>query len=474
VNHKTKKIVWEELVELTSQKVEEILVWNQEEWMNNLVSKNIGINYNDTIPESKDSIEIDEYMLEVETYFNSKLKNIKVGSIVYGKWKGAKNCLKNKENGYDVFEKDMIQELSKIKNGIQSIWDQDNMKEWSDCVQYKFQIPGKYGECIIINFESKTEDTILYKHDRIALDNILYQKNLSKIIPETSEKIKEKYSDGMTGLFNTVYYDSVINRPRHNKSWIFIDIKMFKVVNDRHGQKTWDDAIIAVAEALENITKLNDKVIRLWWDEFFILFDNWDVTDKTILDKNIQSLVKRINELDVEVKSKKSWETVKLNLAVWYAVNDNKDQNIIENLSKIANENTEKDPYGNIYRMIESVKNLSPDGVVLYIEALLANDIFSENLFPTLFKQEPASQELIDAFSEYVEPDYVKEMEKPIDKALWNLIKIIEFKMWESPDLQHFNTLSIKTLDRLSEFIEIVWYVRNNISDISDYMNTKK
>jgi len=64
-----------------------------------------------------------------------------------------------------------------------------------------------------MDFTSNTNDEVLYKHDLLVLKNLLIGKNISKLIEERLSKMKEKYSDGMTGLYNSTYFNEMLNKP---------------------------------------------------------------------------------------------------------------------------------------------------------------------------------------------------------------------------------------------------------------------
>jgi diguanylate cyclase (GGDEF)-like protein len=57
---------------------------------------------------------------------------------------------------------------------------------------------------------------------------------------------------------------------------LFVDLDRFKTVNDRHGHRTGDDLLVAVAQRLVSVLRPVDTLARLSGDEFVIVCEDLD------------------------------------------------------------------------------------------------------------------------------------------------------------------------------------------------------
>lgn len=91
-------------------------------------------------------------------------------------------------------------------------------------------------------------------------------------------------SDALTGLANRRLFvqrcDIELERSRrygHSLGMLYLDLDNFKQLNDRLGHAAGDQALIAVAEALRDVTRSADLVARLGGDEFAVLLVEVDI-----------------------------------------------------------------------------------------------------------------------------------------------------------------------------------------------------
>ena len=91
-------------------------------------------------------------------------------------------------------------------------------------------------------------------------------------------------TDGMTGLLNRRAFFEELNRRfdrlGHDGSpaaLMYVDMDNFKLVNDIHGHKHGDDAILELRDILRTNTRASDLVARLGGDEFVIWLEGVDV-----------------------------------------------------------------------------------------------------------------------------------------------------------------------------------------------------
>ncbi|MFH1511963.1 MAG: diguanylate cyclase [Bacillota bacterium] len=103
-------------------------------------------------------------------------------------------------------------------------------------------------------------------------------------------------TDTLTGLYNRRqafgYFDRFAReygRDDVNIAVIMLDINNFKSINDRFGHSTGDEAIIAVARALEAEFRWDDYICRFGGDEFLVITKHGDVT-------NLKSALQRVND----------------------------------------------------------------------------------------------------------------------------------------------------------------------------------
>jgi diguanylate cyclase (GGDEF)-like protein len=86
-----------------------------------------------------------------------------------------------------------------------------------------------------------------------------------------------------------------VNRYGENAAMLFVDIDGLKGINDSHGHRAGDEALIMVSKLLVSGVRNGDCVARLGGDEFGILLEH---ADQAISEETATRLVERIAACD--------------------------------------------------------------------------------------------------------------------------------------------------------------------------------
>ena len=118
---------------------------------------------------------------------------------------------------------------------------------------------------------------------------LLVARVVYKRIKKKKEALELASKDAMTGAYNRNRYEQKIaelkEKPEHCKKLYFAlcDVNFLKYLNDNHGHKTGDAAIIRCADMLKNIVGDSGEVYRIGGDEFVCM------SEKPIAEKILEA-----------------------------------------------------------------------------------------------------------------------------------------------------------------------------------------
>lgn len=108
--------------------------------------------------------------------------------------------------------------------------------------------------------------------------------------------------DLLTGLYNRNYFDIVISKEaekikRHGGrlAIVLIDVDRFKYINDTYGHLHGDGVLRECASMLNNAVRSSDTLVRLGGDEFLIVMQGADCSEKAPLIERIDLQVSKWN-----------------------------------------------------------------------------------------------------------------------------------------------------------------------------------
>lgn len=113
-----------------------------------------------------------------------------------------------------------------------------------------------------------------------TLEEIVAERT-GKLVRKNEELERLSVTDRLTGLFNRLYLDRVMDREhaaavRHSSQFsvILIDVDHFKRVNDTYGHQAGDEVLVTIAGILSDRTRDCDVAGRWGGEEFLIICPN--------------------------------------------------------------------------------------------------------------------------------------------------------------------------------------------------------
>lgn len=105
------------------------------------------------------------------------------------------------------------------------------------------------------------------------------------------------YLDALTGAYNRQYYDEQLAALPGEYAVGYIDLDLFKDINDTWGHAAGDLALKSVVEAMKACVRETDSVVRFGGDEFVVVFRN---VPKDIFAVHLEKIRKTVSELTFE------------------------------------------------------------------------------------------------------------------------------------------------------------------------------
>ncbi len=145
-----------------------------------------------------------------------------------------------------------------------------------------------------IDESSFTEEDLLLlttmgDYTAIALENAFFINKVEELT----------ITDDLTGLYNSRFLQSRVdyevkraNRFEYDLSMIFLDLDLFKFVNDKHGHLMGSKTLKEVAELLIQNTRNIDMVCRYGGDEFVILMPETSKKNALLVANKLRNAVK--------------------------------------------------------------------------------------------------------------------------------------------------------------------------------------
>ena len=109
---------------------------------------------------------------------------------------------------------------------------------------------------------------------RVQLRNKRVRDRLRRVRNERDHYKRAAKVDGLTGLLNRGSFDAVLSEAMSGESKfaiLFLDVDLFKSINDRFGHDVGDDVLRKIAKRIENSARGNDRCGRYGGEEFVVL-----------------------------------------------------------------------------------------------------------------------------------------------------------------------------------------------------------
>ena len=168
--------------------------------------------------------------------------------------------------------------LEAFKSGDHFDGDLDGWHVLATVTRYRHGINGA------ICLWRSAERTVWGDDERLLVDDVAGQVGLANEQIANHERILMlSRTDALTGLFNRrAFFEELgrryqrLAREKRSATLIYCDLDNFKWVNDVHGHQKGDQALLAVRDMLQQLTRPIDLIARLGGDEFAIWLEGAD------------------------------------------------------------------------------------------------------------------------------------------------------------------------------------------------------
>ncbi len=118
--------------------------------------------------------------------------------------------------------------------------------------------------------------------------------NVYEMTMEQQNMLRQKAErDALTGLLNRQSFEQLkesLRNPSKKLAFLLVDVDVFKAINDNYGHDTGDQALIKVANLLEDNFRKADYVLRIGGDEFAVIMEKITADKKQIIRDKIDAV----------------------------------------------------------------------------------------------------------------------------------------------------------------------------------------
>lgn len=244
---------------------------------------------------------------EVLDYFE---KNSELMSLLY-KWKNL-----DKVNTY-------LNEIEKTWKWYKNVAFTMNTKSWDEKT---------FLWTTLADWNRWTIRTARLLVDKIERDRELEEtKKLLRIDSLTQALNKNALEQDLKDLI--IY--SEINDDFKDFAYVILDIDNFKSCNDKYWHIFWDKVLEQLSKIIFENIRWDDKIYRIWWDEFVIIFntnDLWSIIKKIDKIRKDFELKEFINKWEIVSWIWTSWWVKKIDFQKIWKVIKNEESKIIDEL----------------------------------------------------------------------------------------------------------------------------------------------
>lgn len=145
-----------------------------------------------------------------------------------------------------------------------------------------------YIDCIEHNNFLKITGAYEFKYLAVTYNNVY------EMTREQQNLLRQKAErDALTGLFNRQAFEQMkakLHNSRGKLAFLLLDVDVFKSINDTYGHDTGDEALIKVAELLEENFRTSDYIFRIGGDEFAVIMEKMTPDKREIIRRKIEAI----------------------------------------------------------------------------------------------------------------------------------------------------------------------------------------